>query len=69
MGIDTLGLVKTEQELQAEQQAAQQAQQAAQEQAQQEALLRSKMADPQNLANAAATAQQMQMAEEQPTEQ
>jgi len=69
MGIDTLGLVKTEQELQAEQQAAQQAQQAAQEQAQEEALLRSKLSDPQNLANAVATTQQMQMAEEQPTEQ
>tara|TARA_R100001463_G_scaffold29507_3_gene67044 strand:- start:1305 stop:2909 length:1605 start_codon:yes stop_codon:yes gene_type:complete len=52
MGIDTLGLIKTEQELQAE---AQQAQ----EQAQQQALLQSAMGDPQKLANAAQTANEM----------
>ena len=52
MGIDTLGLIKTEQELQAE---AQQAQ----EQAQQQALLQSAMGDPQKLANAAQTANEI----------
>ena len=61
MGIDVLGLVKSEEEL------AMEAQQA-QEQAQQAALLQSSMADPQKLANAAQTAQEIQNppAEEQP---
>jgi hypothetical protein len=62
MGIDTLGLIKTQEELQAEQQAAQ-------EQAQQQALLQSKLADPQNVAKAAQTSQEMQMATEQPPEE
>ncbi len=53
MGIDTLGLIKSEQELQAEAEAAQQ-------QAQQQALLQSKLADPQNVANAAQTANDIQ---------
>ena len=62
MGIDTLGLVKTDEELAAE---AQQQQQMAQQQQ----MMASSMADPQKLANAAATTQQMQMAAEQPTEE
>ena len=53
MGIDTIGLIKTDEELAQEQQAAQQA-------AQQQQLLQSKLADPKNLADAAATAQEMQ---------
>ena len=48
MGIDTVGLIKTEEELAQEQQAAQQ-------QAQQQALLQSKLTDPKNLADAAST--------------
>ena len=60
MGIDTVGLIKTQQQIEEEQQAAQ-------EQAQQQALLQSAMADPQKLANAAATAQDIQPpTEEQP---
>jgi hypothetical protein len=62
MGIDTLGLIKTEEELAQEQQAAQ-------EQQQQAMMMQSKMADPQNLANAAQTAQEIGMAEQQPPEQ
>ena len=62
MGIDTLGLIKSEQELMQEQQAAQQA-------AQQQMLMQSKLADPQNLANAAQTAQEVQMTAENPEPQ
>lgn len=64
MGIDILGLVKSEEELAAEQQ--QQQQMAMAQQA-----MSSPMADPQKLANAAATAQQMQQppAEQAPIEQ
>ena len=61
MGIDVLGLVKSEEELAAEQQ--QQQQMAMRQQA-----MASPMADPQKLANAAATAQQMQQGQ-QPAEQ
>jgi len=61
MGIDVLGLVKSEEELAAEQQ--QQQQMAMQQQA-----MASPMADPQKLANAAATAQQMQQGQ-QPADQ
>lgn len=61
MGIDILGLVKSDEELAAEQQQAQQMAMAQQAMA-------SPMADPQKLANAAATQQQMQMEAEQPTE-
>tara|TARA_Y100001938_G_scaffold63126_1_gene87817 strand:- start:6533 stop:8134 length:1602 start_codon:yes stop_codon:yes gene_type:complete len=57
MGIDTVGLIKSEDELQAEAAAAQQ-------QAQQQALLQSNLADPQKLANAAQTTQELS----QPTE-
>ena len=53
MGISPVGLVKTEQELAAEQQAAQEA-------AMQQQLMQSGMGDPQKLANAAATTQEMQ---------
>ena len=59
MGMDIIGLVKTEEQLQQEQEAAMQAQMAQQAMA-------AGMADPQKLANAAATTQQM--AEPQPTE-
>ena len=59
MGMDIIGLVKTDEQLQQEQQAAQQAQMAQQ-------AIAAGMADPQKLANAAATTQQM--AEPQPTE-
>lgn len=59
MGIDTLGLVKTEAELQAEQQQQQ-------EMAMRSELLNAGAGDPQKLANAAATAQQMQQPESQP---
>jgi hypothetical protein len=62
MGMDIIGLVKTEEQLQQEQQAAMQAQQAQQAMA-------AGMADPQKLANAAAITQQMtepQPAEPQP---
>ena len=62
MGIDTLGLIKSEEELMQEQQAAQQA-------AQQQMLMQSKLADPQNLANAAQTAQNVQMQAENPEPQ
>ena len=62
MGIDTLGLIKSEEELMQEQQAAQQA-------AQQQMLMQSKLADPQNIANAAQTAQDMQMTAENPEPQ
>lgn len=61
MGIDVLGLIKSEQELAEEQQAQQQA-------AQQAAMMQSSLADPQKLANAAQTVQDMQAppSEEQP---
>ena len=62
MGIDTLGLIKSDEELMQEQQAAQQA-------AQQQMLMQSKLADPQNLANAAQTAQNVQMQAENPEQQ
>jgi hypothetical protein len=62
MGIDILGLVKSEEELAAE---AQQQQQMAMAQQ----MMGSPMADPQKLATAAATSQEMQMAAEQPPEQ
>ena len=57
MGIDTVGLIKSEQELAQEAQAAQQ-------QAQQQMMMLSKMADPKNLADAAQTAQEVQMTAE-----
>jgi hypothetical protein len=60
MGMDIIGLVKTDEQLAAEQQQAQQA-------AMVQQAMASGMADPQKLANAAATSQQM--AEPQPTEQ
>lgn len=53
MGIDTVGLIKTDEELAQEAQAAQQA-------AQQQQLLQSKLADPKNVADAAQTAQEIQ---------
>jgi len=62
MGIDTLGLIKTEEELAQEQQAAQQ-------QAQQQMLMQSKLADPKNLADAAQTAQEVQMTANDPEQQ
>jgi len=62
MGIDTLGLIKTEDELAQEQQAAQQ-------QAQQQMLMQSKLADPKNLADAAQTAQEVQMTADNPEQQ
>ena len=62
MGIDIVGLVKSEQELMQEMQ--QQQQQALVAQA-----MQGGMADPQKLANAAQTQQDMQMAQEQPPEQ
>ena len=62
MGIDTLGLVKTEEELAQEQAEAQQ-------QAQQQMLMQSKLADPQNVANAAQTAQEIGAAEQLPEQQ
>ena len=62
MGIDIVGLVKSEQELMQEMQ--QQQQQALMAQA-----MQGGMADPQKLANAAQTQQDMQMAQEQPPEQ
>lgn len=62
MGIDILGLVKSEEELAAE--AQQQQQMAMAQQA-----MASPMADPQKLATAAATTQEMQMATEQPPEE
>ena len=60
MGIDTLGLIKSEEELMQEQAQAQQ-------QMQQQQLLQSAMADPQKLANAAQTMQEQQAPEEPPT--
>jgi hypothetical protein len=60
MGMDIIGLVKTEEQLAQEQQAQQQA-------AMVQQAMAAGMADPQKLANAAATSQQM--AEPQPTEQ
>ena len=62
MGIDTLGLIKTEEELAMEQQAAAQ-------QAQQQMLMQSKLADPKNLADAAQTAQEINQANENPEQQ
>jgi len=62
MGIDTLGLVKTEKEFAQEQAEAQQ-------QAQQQMLMQSKLADPQNVANAAQTAQEIGQAEQLPEQQ
>ena len=60
MGIDTIGLIKTDEELAQEAQAAQQ-------QAQQQMLMQSKLTDPKNLADAAQTAQEIQNpTEEQP---
>ena len=59
MGIDVLGLVKSEAELQAEQQQQQEMMMASQ-------MLNAGAGDPQKLANAAATAQQMQQPEGQP---
>jgi hypothetical protein len=61
MGIDVLGLVKTEDELAQEQEAAAQA-------AQQQQLMQSPMADPQKLANAASTVQDMAAPQEPPAE-
>ena len=62
MGIDTVGLIKTEEELAQEQQAAQQQQQQAM-------MMQSKMADPKNVADAAQTAQNMQIQSENPEPQ
>ena len=62
MGIDTVGLIKTEEELAQEQQAAQQQQQQAM-------MMQSKMADPKNMADAAQTAQNMQIQSENPEPQ
>ena len=62
MGIDTVGLIKTEEELAQEQQAAQ-------EQQQQAMLMQSKLADPKNMADAAQTAQNMQIQSENPEPQ
>ncbi len=59
MGIDVLGLVKSEAELQAEQQQQQEMMMASE-------MLNAGAGDPQKLANAAATAQQMQQPEGQP---
>ena len=61
MGIDTVGLIKTQEQIAEEQAAAQQA-------AQQQALLQSPVADPQKLATAAATVQDMQQPTEEPTQ-
>jgi DNA replication initiation complex subunit (GINS family) len=61
MGIDTVGLIKTQQQIAEEQAAAQQA-------AQQQALLQSPVADPQKLATAAATVQDMQQPTEEPAQ-
>jgi len=62
MGISPLGLVKTDQQLQQEDQQQQQAAMAQQAMA-------AGMADPQKLANAAATSQEMAMAQQQPPEE
>jgi hypothetical protein len=61
MGIDTVGLIKTQQQIEEEQDAARQA-------AQQQALLQSPVADPQKLATAAATVQDMQQPTEEPAQ-
>jgi hypothetical protein len=61
MGIDTVGLIKTQEQI-AEEQAAQQ------RAAQQQALLQSPVADPQKLATAAATVQDMQQPTEEPAQ-
>lgn len=53
MGIDTVGLIKSQQQIEEEQQAAMEAQQQA-------AVMQSAMADPQKLANAAQTVQEIQ---------
>lgn len=60
MGIDTVGLIKTQEQI-AKEQAAQQ------EAARQQALLQSPVADPQKLATAAATVQDMQQPAEEPS--
>jgi hypothetical protein len=60
MGIDTVGLIKTQEQIAKEQAAAQQA-------AQQQALMQSAMADPQKLATAAATVQDMQQPTDEPS--
>ena len=62
MGIDTLGLIKSEEELAQEQQAAA-------EQAQQQMMMQSKFADPKNLADAAQTAQEIGQAQQLPEQQ
>jgi hypothetical protein len=62
MGIDTVGLIKTDEELAQEQQAAQ-------EQQQQAMLMQSKLSDPKNMADAAQTAQNMQIQSENPEPQ
>ena len=62
MGIDTVGLIKTDEELAQEQQAAQQQQQQAM-------LMQSKLADPKNMADAAQTAQNIQIQSENPEPQ
>ena len=62
MGIDTVGLIKSDEELAQEQQAAQQQQQQAM-------MMQSKMADPKNMAEAAQTAQNMQIQSENPEPQ
>ena len=62
MGIDTVGLIKSDEELAQEQQAAQQQQQQAM-------LMQSKMADPKSVADAAQTAQNMQIQSENPEPQ
>ena len=62
MGIDTVGLIKSDEELAQEQQAAQQQQQQAM-------LMQSKLADPKNMADAAQTAQNMQIQSENPEPQ
>jgi hypothetical protein len=53
MGIDTVGLIKSQQQIEEERQAAMEAQQQA-------AVMQSAMADPQKLANAAQTVQEIQ---------
>jgi len=62
MGIDTVGLIKSDEELAQEQQAAQQQQQQAM-------MMQSKLADPKNMAEAAQTAQNMQIQSENPEPQ
>lgn len=62
MGIDTVGLIKTNEELAQERQAAQQQQQQAM-------LMQSKLSDPKNMADAAQTAQNIQIQSENPEPQ